>query len=108
MSVISISAIIYLEYVKTMGFGHHSSKKLSPPRFYLQLRLIFPHILIEMSFILIIIGLYVARDQQKCGNNKIFVRHISEKKYFSIIPMFCLRKTGNFKALLPVNWLTWK
>jgi hypothetical protein len=27
---------------------------------------------------------------------------------FPKIPMFCLRKTGNFKALLPVNWLTWE
>ena len=30
------------------------------------------------------------------------------KKYFSKIPMFCFRKTGNFKTMLPVNWLTWK
>jgi hypothetical protein len=50
---------------------------------------------------------YVATDYQKSGNNKIFVRHISEKKILSKIPMFCLRKTGNFKAMLPENRLTW-
>jgi hypothetical protein len=37
-----------------------------------------------------------------------FVRHISEKKYFSKIPMFCFRRTSNFKGMLPVNLLTRK
>jgi hypothetical protein len=68
----------------------------------------FPPILIEMYFFLVIIGLYVATNKQKCENNKIFVRHISDTKYFSKISMFCLRKTGNFKAMLRVNWLTWE
>jgi hypothetical protein len=59
----------------------------------------FSPILIEMYFFLVIIGLYMAKYE----NNKIFVRLIPENKYFSKIPMFCFRKTGNFKALLPVN-----
>ena len=37
------------------------------------------------------IGPYVVMDWQKCGNIKFR------------IPMFCLRKTVNFKGLLPVN-----
>jgi hypothetical protein len=64
----------------------------------------FPPVLIEMYFFLIQIGLYVATDYRKCRSDKIFARHISEKTNF----MFCSRQTGNFKALLPVNWFTWK
>ena len=61
-----------------------------------------------MYVLLIKIGLFVVTDYQKSGNSKIFNSFINEKKYLTEIPMFCLRKTGNFKGLLPVNWLTSK
>jgi hypothetical protein len=47
----------------------------------------------------------VTNDKQKCGNNKIFVRHISEKKIFSKFPYFASEKPVISK--LCYRWTGW-